>query len=244
MQNTQGLAEAFLTIIESAAAKQDPNLLVQTLLAVQKAAAAETPAPVPTPVRKRPEPTDSLEPAVAEPPAKVGRVDKPPESSTALALVDEVPRKGSGSHEVTTEATMNETNQKGGDQEKGAPDKAENVETPQDTAQPDPPAPARKLAKQMGRQAGFGKMYQNIYVLIRTCLRVFLLGYTHLVPEERLLLAAKAVIRRMVAPHKKRKEFEAPAHVKSAWENSSDRTYLAQVLRDCNFNKALGFSKA
>lgn len=57
--------------------------------------------------------------------------------------------------------------------------------------------------------------------------------------QERLLLAAKATIRRMVAHHKRRVEFEAPEHVKSAWGNAQDRTYLAQVLRgDCNFNKA------
>ena len=44
----------------------------------------------------------------------------------------------------------------------------------------------------------------------------------------------------MVAHHKKRVEYEAPEHVKTAWGNPADRTYLAQVLRDCNFNKALG----
>ena len=52
------------------------------------------------------------------------------------------------------------------------------------------------------------------------------------------MAAAKAQIRRYTAPHKRRREFEAPEHVKQAWANTKDRTWLAEVLRDCNFNKA------
>ena len=48
--------------------------------------------------------------------------------------------------------------------------------------------------------------------------------------------AAKERIRRMVAPHSRRKDLETPDYVKKEWENGN-RDDMAELLMRLNFNK-------
>ena len=53
-----------------------------------------------------------------------------------------------------------------------------------------------------------------------------------------LNLAAKARIRRMVQPHKKRTDLEAPPELKKYWEaGTKEKEELAELLKKCNFNR-------
>ena len=54
--------------------------------------------------------------------------------------------------------------------------------------------------------------------------------------QELLREAAKARIRRMVAPHKSRKGLEVPDFVKDAWK-SRDQNSMAKLLMDVNWDK-------
>lgn len=54
--------------------------------------------------------------------------------------------------------------------------------------------------------------------------------------QERLREAAKQQIRRWIAPHKKKKNLEAPSFVKDQWAQS-DQNGMGQLLMDCNFQK-------
>ena len=54
--------------------------------------------------------------------------------------------------------------------------------------------------------------------------------------QERLLIAAKARISRMVAPKTRRKELEVPEFVKNHWSGNKDE--MAHLLLNLNFDKA------
>ena len=56
--------------------------------------------------------------------------------------------------------------------------------------------------------------------------------------EEKLHLAAKARIRRMVAPKKRRTDLEVPGFVKEKWEaGGKSKDLLAELLKKVNFDK-------
>lgn len=56
--------------------------------------------------------------------------------------------------------------------------------------------------------------------------------------QEMLNLAAKARIRRMVAPHKRRTDLEAPEYLKKYWEaGTKEKEELAELLKKCNFDR-------
>ena len=54
--------------------------------------------------------------------------------------------------------------------------------------------------------------------------------------QERLREAAKQQIRRWIAPHRKKKNLEAPDFVKQQWVQN-DQNGMSQLLMDCNFQK-------
>ncbi|CAE7276251.1 unnamed protein product [Symbiodinium sp. CCMP2592] len=55
---------------------------------------------------------------------------------------------------------------------------------------------------------------------------------------EKLLLAARSRLNRMMKVHKKKKELEAPEYARKHWEGNKNEMTL--LLRDCNFSKDLG----
>ena len=55
--------------------------------------------------------------------------------------------------------------------------------------------------------------------------------------QERLLIASKARISRMVKTHAKRKDLEVPAYVRQHWE-AGHKDEMGHLLLNLNFNKA------
>ena len=56
--------------------------------------------------------------------------------------------------------------------------------------------------------------------------------------QEMLALAAKARIRRMVAPKRKRTDLVAPEFLKTHWDSGSKaKDELAQMLKDANWDR-------
>ena len=54
--------------------------------------------------------------------------------------------------------------------------------------------------------------------------------------EEKLLLAARSRLNRMMKPHKKKKGLEAPESARRYWEEGNKQE-MTLLLRDCNFCK-------
>ena len=61
---------------------------------------------------------------------------------------------------------------------------------------------------------------------------------THLCVQDRLLIAAKARIARMIKSKTKRKDLEVPEFVKTKWNSSPKaKDEMAELLKNANFEK-------
>ena len=77
-----------------------------------------------------------------------------------------------------------------------------------------------------------------VYIGLHHLIQVRASWLTHLRVQDRLLIAAKARISRMIKEKSKRKDLEVPEFVKNKW-NSGPRAKdeMAELLKNANFQK-------